>query len=72
VVVVVDGDTVELPDTEPLDVADVERPLVLDVPAVLDDVALGDDVVVSLALLGNVVKCLRNGSLLLSWSRRFR
>jgi hypothetical protein len=71
-VVVVDGDAVELPDTDPLDVADVERPLVLDVPAVLDDVTLGDDVVVSLALLGSVVKCLRNGSLLSSWSRRFR
>jgi hypothetical protein len=70
-VVVVDGDTVELPDTEPLDVADVDRPLVLDVP-VLDAVTLGGDVVVSLALLGSVVKCLRNGSLLLSWSSRFR
>ena len=66
----VDADTVELPETEPPEGED--RPLELVPPVVVDDVTLDDDVVVSLALLGSAMKCLRNGSLLLSWSRRLR
>ncbi|MGH2965396.1 MAG: hypothetical protein ACRDMH_08445 [Solirubrobacterales bacterium] len=66
VVDVVDGDTVELPEMEPPDVDEDDRLLVLVVPAVVDDVALDDDVVFNLALLGSAMKCLRKGSLLSS------
>src|SRR5262245_40210357 len=57
----VEDETDEPLETEPLDVVG-DRALVLVPPVVADEVALVDDVVVSFALLGSDMKCLRNGS----------